>query len=70
MVPGISKNVAAKFNYPRLESLLMEGTPHPKVLVVGSGDLGQGLAATIGNPSIEFLETDVAFRAETGLIPS
>lgn len=68
IVPEISKNVGAKRNYPRVESLLLSKTPNPKVLVIGGGELGQGLDTIMQSPSIEFVETDVTFGARVSLI--
>ncbi len=67
LIPSISKRIKAKENYLKLARLLSENSPS-KALVVGSGDIGGGIDSLISNPSVELVETDVAFGPRTVLI--
>lgn len=59
LVPGISRNVRAEKNYERLRAELSGLGPAPRVLVLGGGEVGAGMASFLASPEIEFVETDV-----------
>jgi SAM-dependent methyltransferase len=67
LIPGISRNVAAPANLARLIALLAR-TPAPRVLIVGCGAGGQGIAALQAQGEIEVVETDVALGPRPVLI--
>lgn len=67
-LPRTGVNLKARKNYKRLEDLLLNDAERPKVLIVGGGELGQGLDAIIANDNIEFVQSDVAFEPRTELI--
>ena len=65
--PGLSRNVAAAANYRRLGRLLGE-RPRPRVLVVGCGEEGVGLAALRAVPGILLIGSDVRPTGSTALL--
>jgi len=71
LLPGLSKNYVARQNYARLSQLLAQAQPADGaslVLVVGAGNLGQGLDALLDQPHIRLVETDVSFGRRIALI--
>lgn len=68
LVPGIGRNVKARENFKRLAELLLDENVSPRVLVVGGGQIGFGMDGILSLPSIEFVETDIAFDDRTSLI--
>ena len=66
--PEISANIKAKINYPKFAKLLTNSTPNPKVLILGSGEIGAGLKTIINDPSIEFIETDVGLASRVVVV--
>jgi SAM-dependent methyltransferase len=60
LLPEITANFPAEVNYAKLRELLTKRSPHPRVLVVGCGEAGQGMAALNSDPTIELTNTDVA----------
>ncbi len=68
LLPSTGMNLKARKNYKRLEDLLLNDAERPKVLIVGGGELGQGLDAIIANDDIEFVQSDVALEPRTELI--
>jgi len=68
LLPDISVNLRAERNYEEFRRLLLQRTPHPKVLVVGGSIVGKGMGAILSETAIEFVETDVSFGPRTALI--
>src|SRR3990170_5878314 len=68
LMPDIGKNVKGKKNYDKFAKLLLAQSNTPKVLVLGSGILGQGLEAILSYPAIEVLESDISLGPRTILI--
>jgi uncharacterized protein YbaR (Trm112 family) len=66
LLPTVHHGPKTRANFQRFANLLPEGKP--KVLVVGAGDVGNGLDAILALPRIDFVETDVAFGSRTALI--
>jgi len=66
LLPTVHHGPKTKTNFKRFAELLPAG--RPKVLVVGAGEMGDGLDAILALPHIEFVETDVAFGSRTTLI--
>jgi uncharacterized protein YbaR (Trm112 family)/SAM-dependent methyltransferase len=60
-VPSLSLNLVAAHNYEKFRDLLLKATPHPRVLIVGGGDLGAGLDVLIEDSRFTFVESDVYF---------
>jgi SAM-dependent methyltransferase len=61
-------NLKACQNYRKLKDLLFKDEERPRVLIIGGGDLGQGLDEIIACDEIEFVQSDVAFEPRTELI--
>lgn len=68
VMPKISKNIKGKQNYDKLVELLLELSDNPRVLVLGGGIVGHGLETLLAQPSIELVESDVAFGPRTTMI--
>jgi uncharacterized protein YbaR (Trm112 family)/SAM-dependent methyltransferase len=66
ILPTVHHGPKTKANFERFASLLPAG--RPKVLLVGAGEVGEGLDAILALPQIDFVETDVAFGPRTALI--
>ena len=58
-LPDTTKNVKAHINYPKFADLLVDQQSSPLVLVIGSGEIGNGLESIIDNKEITLVETDV-----------
>lgn len=67
VIPGLTTNRKAEPNYRQLGGLLGAGGKKSRVLVVGCGDLGNGIDPLLG-PAIELLNTDVCFGPYTQII--
>ena len=68
LIPKSGKNLKAKKNYPKLKTLLLNDTTTPKILIIGSGDIGKGLETIINDPKIDFIETDVKLGGRVELV--
>jgi SAM-dependent methyltransferase len=66
--PTISMNIVAARNYQQFRDLLLRETPHPVVLIVGAGGLGEGLEGFIEDSRFNFVESDVHFGNRVKLI--
>jgi SAM-dependent methyltransferase len=67
-LPGLSKNFVARRNYTRFAELLHEPADRAPVLILGAGNLGQGLDVLLAHPHIQLVESDVYFGPRTVLI--
>jgi len=68
LIPGIILNIKSKNNFKKFTELLLKQDKSPKVLIIGSSVVGQGIEFLLSNPSIEVIETDVAFGASISVI--
>lgn len=68
LIPSISRNLAAAGNFERLSDLLLARADAPRVLVVGCGAGGVGIAALQAHSEIEIVQTDVALGPLPALI--
>jgi SAM-dependent methyltransferase len=68
LIPSIGVNLMAKRNYERFRQLLIDKTPNPIVLMVGSGEGGKGLAELLRNPAFTFIDTDVYFSSRVSVV--
>ncbi|MFH1718657.1 MAG: methyltransferase domain-containing protein [Planctomycetota bacterium] len=68
LLPGTSVNLKARENCMNFKRLVLQDAEKPKVLIIGGGELGQGLDAIIESEEIEFVQSDVAFESRTQLI--
>ena len=69
LVPDISHNLASADNFRVLVSELRRtAAPPHRVLVIGGSIAGQGFAVLAGEPSVNLVETDVAFGPRTTVI--
>lgn len=59
LVPAITHNWVAKRNYMRLAGLLKKTGQSASVLVVGAGDMGEGIDSLVDDEAIKVVETDV-----------
>ncbi|QUY41684.1 methyltransferase domain-containing protein [Acaryochloris marina S15] len=67
-LPNIDVNPVAKQNYKQFTQQLLQYSDHPKVLVIGCGNLGQGMEALVSQSNIELIESDIYFSERTQLI--
>src|SRR5680860_939713 len=67
-LPKTGVNLKARKNYKKLENILLNKGKRPKVLIIGGGELGEGLDALIANKNIEFVQSDVTLEPRTELI--
>jgi SAM-dependent methyltransferase len=67
LLPGLSRDLAARENIARLVALLAERAA-PRVLVVGSGLVGQGMEQLLATPGVEVIESDVRLGARVSLV--
>ncbi len=68
LLPDTSVNLKAGRNYMDFKRLILLDAKKPSVLIVGGGDLGQGLDAIIASDQIDFVQSDVALEPRTELI--
>jgi SAM-dependent methyltransferase len=68
LMPSLSANIRAQQNFLRIRDLLLRGAPHPRVLVVGAGTLGEGFGSLLADPMIELVETDVTLGPRVSLV--
>jgi SAM-dependent methyltransferase len=68
LIPSPGGNLVAERNFERVAELLADGTSVKRVLVIGGAVLGDGLAAIMGLPHLEFVETDVYLGPRTQLV--
>lgn len=68
VLPNIDVNPVAKYNYQQFTKLLLQHSEHPKVLVIGCGNLGQGMEELVSQSNIELIESDIYFSERTQLI--
>ena len=66
-VPRIGSNLAADEAAARINEMLA-GIERPRVLVVGGGDSGAGMASILDNPRYLVVESDVYFGARCNVI--
>lgn len=67
-LPGTSVNLKARKNFVSFKRLVLQDAEKPRVLIVGGGEVGQGLDAIIESEQIEFVQSDVALESQTELI--
>jgi SAM-dependent methyltransferase len=60
LLPRLSRNPVTRRNYRRFVDRLLARGPRPRVLVVGGGRAGEGMARALADPRVEWVETDVA----------
>jgi SAM-dependent methyltransferase len=68
LLPRDSANAGTERLVARLLTALLARTPQPRVLIVGGGTLGAGMAALVGHPAIDVTETDVWFGPRTQIL--
>lgn len=68
LIPGINLNLKAKKNYEKFTELLLQQNEYPKVLIIGGSVVGQGMEPLLSVPSIDLIESDVAFGPRISII--
>jgi SAM-dependent methyltransferase len=68
VLPRIGENFKAKANYAHLLRLLEPRGSQPSVLIVGGRTGGRGIDVILESPSLDLVESDVAFGPRTALI--
>lgn len=68
LLPGTILNLKSKINYPKFTEILLKQNKNPKVLIIGGSVVGQGMEALFSVPSIELVESDVAFGPRISVI--
>lgn len=66
-IPPITKNLSAARNYRHVAELLRERSSRPRVLIVGAGVEGEGMAPLLASGA-EIMQTDVAIGPHTQLV--
>ena len=67
-LPSLSANPVSEGNYRRFADRLVHEWPRPRVLILGGAAVGKGLAETLSDRRIEWVETDVFPSPRTGLL--
>jgi len=67
-VPSITRNRGAARNYARLVELLSKRNHLIAVLIVGGGELGEGIENLLNAKNIKMIESDVYFSSRTHLV--
>ena len=68
VVPKLDKNFIAGKSYARLASLFPASGPRSRILVVGCGDMGKGMAPIVNHPNLELVNTDVYAGRSTDMV--
>jgi len=68
ILPSVGCNLKAKKNLEAFSDLVVKENSSSRVLIVGGGITGQGLAGILSRSDFEFVETDVVFGPRTSLI--
>ncbi|NJK41751.1 MAG: methyltransferase domain-containing protein [Acaryochloridaceae cyanobacterium SU_2_1] len=68
LLPSIDVNQRAEENYKQLAQLFVAQADQPKVLVIGCGNLGQGIEEIFAYPEIELIESDIYMSQRTMLV--
>lgn len=68
LVPSIILNIKGKTNFKKLKNLLLKQNVNPRVLIIGASVLGEGIETLLAEPSIDFVESDVAFGPRVSII--
>lgn len=68
LLPSIDVNQKARENYKKLAEIFVAQAEQPKVLVIGCGNLGQGIEEIFAHPQIELIESDIYVSQRTMLI--
>jgi SAM-dependent methyltransferase len=68
ILPSCSHNLVSKRNFKKLSSLLQPEGVKKRVLIVGSGEIGEGIQSLLDNPDLLLTETDVALGRRVSLI--
>jgi SAM-dependent methyltransferase len=67
-IPNISRRIKSGENFEKFASRLLDRSSSPRVLIIGGRVIGEGIKSLIDHPSIELVETDVAFGPRTTVI--
>jgi SAM-dependent methyltransferase/uncharacterized protein YbaR (Trm112 family) len=67
-LPDIDANLMAQSNYRELAQQLLLQSTNPRVLVIGCGNLGEGLSVLLEYPSIELVDSDVSLGGRTAIV--
>lgn len=68
LVPSIILNLKGKTNFEKLKNLLLQQNANPRVLIIGASVVGAGIEILFEEPSIDFVESDVAFGPRVSII--
>jgi SAM-dependent methyltransferase len=68
LVPNINNNIKSNTNFKRLSDELLHRSTSPRVLIIGSNVVGQGMEPIMDNPAIELIESDVALGEHVSLL--
>ncbi|WP_324955404.1 class I SAM-dependent methyltransferase [Oligoflexus sp.] len=68
LMPMISANYVAPENFRRILAQLFELSQNPRILVIGCGEVGEGLHELIKHPKIQVVETDVALGPRVSIV--
>lgn len=67
-VPSISANWVAEGNFRKMNRLLRQNVDCPLVLVLGSGDKGEGVDVLANDGPVDLVATDVYLGGDIGLV--
>lgn len=67
LLPSLSANPVSERNYARFVRSVLARSPRPRVLVVGGGRTGRGMAKALADARIDWVETDVAPGERTAM---
>jgi SAM-dependent methyltransferase/uncharacterized protein YbaR (Trm112 family) len=67
-VPSLSHNPGAGDNYERFRDSLLKNSDQPVILIVGAGELGEGVGRIISDKRLTFVECDVYLNSRVHAI--
>lgn len=67
-LPELGRSRYSAGNYERFGRLLLEGSDHPRVLVVGARVVGEGMHRLEAEGRLDLVEADIAFGPRTSLV--
>jgi SAM-dependent methyltransferase/uncharacterized protein YbaR (Trm112 family) len=68
LVPNINNNIKSNTNFKRFSDELLHRSTSPRVLIIGSNVVGQGMEPIMDNPAIELIESDVALGEHVSVL--
>ena len=68
LLPRLTGNPRSASNFRRFADLAVALAGRPRLLAVGCGDGGEGIAEALADPRLEWLETDIRWTSRAALL--